>query len=81
MARRGYSSQPAWGARRLRIDCGRADAILISLMDELKPPSPKPATSGAKLAARRKREADALRANLRKRKDQVHARDKRKPTA
>jgi hypothetical protein len=47
-------------------------------MDKLKPPAPKPATSGAKLAARRKREADALRANLRKRKDQARAPDKPK---
>ena len=36
----------------------------------------KPAN--AKLAARRKREAEALRANLRKRKDQARAREKPK---
>ena len=34
--------------------------------------APKP----AKLAARREREAEALRANLRKRKDQARAREK-----
>ena len=38
-------------------------------------PPPKPAAPSAKLAARRKREADALRANLRKRKDQARARE------
>jgi len=43
-----------------------------------KPPPPKPAAPSAKLAARRKREAAALRANLRKRKDQVRARKKLK---
>jgi hypothetical protein len=43
------------------------------------PPSPgKPATPGQKLAERRKREAEALRANLRKRKDQTRAREKPK---
>ncbi|HTI82969.1 MAG TPA: hypothetical protein VL614_21145 [Acetobacteraceae bacterium] len=36
--------------------------------------APKP----AKLAARREREAEALRANLRKRKDQARAREKPK---
>jgi hypothetical protein len=41
-----------------------------------KPPPPKAATSSAKLAARKKREADALRTNLRKRKDQARAREK-----
>ncbi|HET7881395.1 MAG TPA: hypothetical protein VFL55_10950 [Acetobacteraceae bacterium] len=41
------------------------------------PKKPRPA-AGARLAARRKREADALRANLRKRKDQVRAREKPK---
>ena len=41
-------------------------------------PAPKPGTPGAKLAERRKREAAALRANLRKRKDQVRAREKPK---
>ena len=43
-----------------------------------KPSPPKPATPSAKLAARRKREAAALRANLRKRKDQARAREKPK---
>jgi hypothetical protein len=38
----------------------------------------KPAVSTGKLAARRKREAEALRANLRKRKDQARAREKPK---
>jgi hypothetical protein len=41
-------------------------------------PAPKQAAPGAKLAARRKREAAALRANLRKRKDQAWAREKPK---
>jgi hypothetical protein len=41
-----------------------------------KPPPRKPANT--KLAARRKREAEALRANLRKRKDQARAREKPK---
>ena len=41
------------------------------------PKKPRPA-AGARLAARRNREADALRANLRKRKDQVRAREKPK---
>ena len=43
-----------------------------------KPPPSKSAAPSAKLAARRKREAAALRANLRKRKDQVRARKKLK---
>jgi hypothetical protein len=34
-----------------------------------------PATADTKLAARNKREAEALRANLRKRKDQTRARE------
>jgi hypothetical protein len=37
-----------------------------------------PAGSSPKLAARRKREAEALRANLRKRKDQARAREQPK---
>jgi hypothetical protein len=41
-----------------------------------KPPSAKDKPVIAKLAARRKREAEALRANLRKRKDQARAREK-----
>jgi hypothetical protein len=42
-----------------------------------KPPShPKPGKPSARSVARRKREADALRANLRKRKDQARAREK-----
>ena len=43
-----------------------------------KPAPPKPVAPSAKLAARRKREANALRANLRKRKDQVRAREEPK---
>jgi len=39
----------------------------------------KSAVPLAKLTARQKREAEALRANLRKRKDQARAREKRKP--
>jgi len=38
----------------------------------------KPVVATSKLAARRKREAEALRANLRKRKDQTRAREKPK---
>ena len=37
-----------------------------------------PVASSPKLAARRKREAEALRANLRKRKDQARAREQPK---
>ena len=44
------------------------------LMDKPPPARPKP----AKLAARQEREAAALRANLRKRKDQARAREKPK---
>jgi hypothetical protein len=45
-----------------------------------KPPSApeKPVGATPKLTARRKREAEALRANLRKRKDQTRAREKPK---
>lgn len=44
-----------------------------------KPPAPqKSAAPGQKLAERRKREAEALRANLRKRKDQTRAREQPK---
>jgi len=44
-----------------------------------KPPQPrKPAAASSKLAARQDREAAALRANLRKRKDQARAREKPK---
>ncbi len=42
------------------------------------PPRPKRPPPGSKLAARQKREAAALRANLRKRKDQARAREKPK---
>jgi hypothetical protein len=42
------------------------------------PPRPKRLAPGSKLAARKKREAAALRANLRKRKDQARARAKPK---
>jgi hypothetical protein len=46
-------------------------------MDSQRPPSrpPTPRKPGGKLAARQQREADALRANLRKRKDQARARE------
>jgi hypothetical protein len=46
-------------------------------MDSKRPPSrPPPARKAAgKLAARQEREAAALRANLRKRKDQARARE------
>jgi hypothetical protein len=47
-------------------------------MEKPRPPRTKPVATGNKLAARQKREADALRANLRKRKDQARARDKPK---
>jgi hypothetical protein len=36
---------------------------------------PRPVAARSKLAARQKREAEALRANLRKRKDQARARE------
>ena len=39
---------------------------------------PRPVAASGKLAARRKREAEALRANLRKRKDQARAREEPK---
>ena len=39
---------------------------------------PRPVAARSKLAARQKREAEALRANLRKRKDQARAREKPK---
>ena len=45
------------------------------LKDNPPPPPPKP-TSSPKLTARQAREAAALRANLRKRKDQARAREK-----
>jgi hypothetical protein len=51
-------------------------------MDNKRTPSRQPAAtppSPAKLAARQRREADALRANLRKRKDQARARETPKP--
>ena len=47
-------------------------------MDKQPPPAMKPITPSRKLAERRKREAEALRANLRKRKDQARAREKPK---
>ena len=47
-------------------------------MQKPPPPRTKPAATGNTLAARQKREADALRANLRKRKDQARARQKPK---
>jgi hypothetical protein len=47
-------------------------------MDKEPPRRPKPTISSGKLAARQKREAEALRANLRKRKDQARAREKPK---
>ena len=45
-------------------------------MDKPSSSQDKPVVVIAKLAARRKREAEALRANLRKRKDQARAREK-----
>ena len=50
-------------------------------MDDKQTPPPRPATprlAPGKLAARQEREAAALRANLRKRKDQARAREKPK---
>ena len=47
-------------------------------MDKQAPPPQKPAADARKLTERRKREAEALRANLRKRKDQARAREKPK---
>jgi hypothetical protein len=55
-------------------------AILHSV-DNKPPPSTQPAPprpTSDKLTARQEREAAALRANLRKRKDQARARDKPK---
>jgi hypothetical protein len=47
-------------------------------MDKPPPRREEVAAPSRKLAARKKREADALRANLRKRKDQARAREKPK---
>jgi len=47
-------------------------------MDKPPPPRTKPVAISSKLAARQKREANALRTNLRKRKDQARARQKPK---
>jgi hypothetical protein len=47
-------------------------------MDKDPPPRPGPATSSTKLIARQKREAEALRRNLHKRKAQTRAREKPK---
>jgi hypothetical protein len=50
-------------------------------MDDKSTPPPRPATprpAPGKLAVRQEREAAALRANLRKRKDQLRAREKPK---
>ncbi|MGA8198291.1 MAG: hypothetical protein WB902_33565 [Acetobacteraceae bacterium] len=47
-------------------------------MDDKRPQPPQPApprSAPAKLAARQQREAAALRANLRKRKDQARSRE------
>jgi hypothetical protein len=51
---------------------------IICRMDKEPPSRPRPATPSPKLIARKKREADALRTNLRKRKDQARAREKPK---
>ncbi|HET8765208.1 MAG TPA: hypothetical protein VFM52_08305 [Rhodanobacter sp.] len=45
-------------------------------MNKPPPAHDKPVVAVAKLASRRKREAEALRANLHKRKDQARAREK-----
>ena len=57
-------------------DGGRRRIRPLEGLSVEKPPPRKPAN--AKLAARHKREAKALRANLRKRKDQARAREKPK---
>jgi hypothetical protein len=49
-------------------------STIDGLMDKPRSPRPTP----AKLTARQEREAAALRANLRKRKDQARAREKPK---
>jgi hypothetical protein len=46
-------------------------------MDKPPPGQDKPIVATGKLAARQKREAEALRANLRKRKDRARALEKR----
>jgi len=47
-------------------------------MDKDPPPRPRPANPSPRLIARKKREADALRTNLQKRKDQARTREKTK---
>ena len=51
---------------------------IVWRMAKDQPAPKKPAIPCTKQAARQQREADALRANLRKRKDQARARDKPK---
>ncbi len=70
----GYSPRPPAGAS---IDAA-SRASILPCMDKEPTPRAKPAGRGDKLAERRKREAEALRANLRKRKDQTRAREKPK---
>jgi hypothetical protein len=65
---------------RKSLDAAPPLAILHAMDDKPTPP-PRPATpppSPGKLAARQEREAAALRANLRKRKDQARALEKPK---
>jgi hypothetical protein len=64
--------------RAIRDDKARVQEVHMTRRTDPDNPAPKQAAPGAKLAARRKREAAALRANLRKRKDQAWAREKPK---
>ena len=60
-------------------DAGAARQSFARMTSTRTPPrSPAPRPAAGKLTARQEREAAALRANLRKRKDQARARDKPK---
>ena len=71
-----YSPRAGGGASNPLDDAPPSAMVLPMAKDE--PARPKSAISRSKQAARRQREAAALRANLRKRKDQARARDKPK---
>jgi hypothetical protein len=66
---------PSRGVRLPRV----ARLAMLRGMNQRPPPRAKPTAATAKLAARRAREAEALRSNLRKRKDQARAREKPRP--
>jgi hypothetical protein len=79
----GFAALPPSAARGPQgsgVDEAASRAILHPMDDKPTPPqrptAPRPAPS--KLAVRQEREAAALRANLRKRKDQARAREKPK---